>query len=117
MSFYQFFKSGSIVVGQTESNPIGLNEGTAMGIITGSNVTASTLSIKVSADGTNFYPLYKDDNTEFTVTTTSGSARAYSFSIKDMMPWCWLRVCEGVSASYVTQKVVDTTFTIDARIF
>ncbi len=114
---YQRFISGSIVVGQTTTNPIQLNEGILVGFTTGSNITATALTFLVSKDGTDTYlPLYDSTGTEVSFTVTT-AARSYSTDIKTMLPWRWIKLREGTSASAVTQKVVDTLVTFNVENF
>jgi hypothetical protein len=97
----------TIISGASQSNTVSLNEGTLTGfIITGSVVTGTTISFLVSFDGTNFYPLYDNENSEVTITTASFS-RAYSFNPVTGMPWNFIKARLGTSASAVNQQTYD----------
>jgi hypothetical protein len=111
----QFEVSGSIVVGQSQSNAVKLNELTAVGLTTGSNITASTLSFLVSTDGNTFYPLYDSTSTEVTISASS-VARSYTLDPAVFYPWNFLKVREGNSASAVLQATVNTLFTINSKL-
>lgn len=109
------YVSGSIVAGQTTSNPILLNDFFTWGIVTGSNVTASTLSFLGSADGITYVPVYAKESTEITLTSTSGSYKGFVLNPVDFAPYNWLKVREGTAASAVVQQNVNTLFTISLR--
>lgn len=113
MSFKSF--SGSIVAGQTTSNAILLNEFWPWGIITGSNITSSTLGFLGSADNVTYVPVYNKDSTEVTITATSGSYRGYVLDPVSFAPYNYIKVREGTAASAVVQQTVNTLFTITAR--
>lgn len=97
--------SASFVVGESESSPIQLNEGTLAGItITGSSLTATSVTFLGSTDGTNYYPLHDEESEEVTLTTGS-VARGYSVDTNTFFPWNWIKAREGTSASPVNQTI------------
>jgi hypothetical protein len=104
------FLSGSIVVGNTTSNPIQVNNFIFAGLTTGSSLTGTTLSFLVSNDGTNYYPLYDNTSTEVTLTVTT-AARAYALNPNNFYPWNFIKVREGNSASQVAQASANALFT------
>lgn len=106
--------TGSIVVGNTTTNPIKLNELNAVGITTGSNITATTLTFLVSVDGTTYTPLYDSASTEVSLTVTT-AARSYSLSPGVFYPWNFVKIVEGTSASNVAQKTVTTFIDLNAK--
>lgn len=109
------YVSGSIVAGQTTSNAILLNEFMVWGIVTGSNVTASTLSFLGSADNVTYVPVYDNTSTEVTSTSSSGSYKGYALNPISFAPYNFIKVREGTAASAVVQQAVNTLFTISLR--
>jgi hypothetical protein len=112
---WQKITTGSIVVGQTQSNAIQLNEGTLCGITTGSNVTGTVMTFMVSDDGTSFFPLYDPTSTEVSLTITT-AARAYSLSLQNFYPWNFVKARLGNSASSVAQATVNTFIDFNFKI-
>jgi len=108
--------TAGIAVGDTATNAIQLNEATALGITTASYITATTLTFLVSLDGTNFYSLYDDRSTEVSLTVAASAVRAYRLDVASMVPWNWLKIREGTSASPVAQQNRDITFNISNTI-
>ena len=103
----QFIKNSDFVVGSSETSAVQLNEGTLAGItITGSSLTATSVTFLGSTDGTNFYPLYDEESEEVTLTTGS-VARGYSVDTNTFFPWNWIKAREGTSSSPVNQTVDD----------
>lgn len=111
----QFEKSGSIVVGQSQSNAIQLNDLTAVGLTTGSNISGSMLSFLVSVDGATFYPLYNSSGTEVTYSASS-VARAYVLDRDTFLAWNFIKLREGTSGSAILQAGVNTLFNINSRL-
>jgi hypothetical protein len=104
---YQKITTGTIVVGQSQSNAIQLNEGTLVGVTTGSNVTGTTMTFLVSDDGAGFFPLYDWDSAEVSITTGS-FARSYTLNCAKFLPWNFVKARLGNSASAVLQATVNT---------
>jgi hypothetical protein len=113
MSIY-FEASGSIVIGNSQSNCIQFNELTAVGLTTGSNITGTTLSFLVSNNNIDFYPLYDSTGTEVTISASS-VARSYALSPLVFFPWNFMKLREGTSSSAVLQSGVDTSFKINTK--
>lgn len=108
--------SGSIVIGQTESNAIVLGENHApVAIVTGSNITSGSLTFLVSSDGTTFAPLYDSTSTEVSLANTSGSARHSHLDITNFYSVTAVKVQEGTSGSPVAQTLANSTFTLVTR--
>ena len=110
-----FVNSGSVVIGQTTSNAIFLNENvTPVAITTGSDITATTLTFLVSNDGVNYNSLYDDTSTEVSITVTS-AARSYRLNPLNFWPFNSLKVREGTSASAVAQKTSNAPSKLVAK--
>jgi hypothetical protein len=107
--------SGSIVIGQSQSNALVLGENHApVAITTGSNITATTLTFLTSNDNVTFTPLY--DNTGTEVSLTSGSfARTYALDVTTFYNSAYLKLRGGTSASAVNQTAVNTPFVLVTR--
>jgi hypothetical protein len=102
----------TIAVGSTTTNSITLNEYSLAAITTtGSVLTATTLSLLVSHDGTNFYPLY-DRTSEVTI-SASGVARSYAIEPTLTYPFQFVKIREGTSASAVAQATYPVSFVVD----
>lgn len=104
--------SASIVVGATTSNPIILNQMTPVALLTSASViTGTTVTFLVSADGTNYVPLYDETTTEVSL-TFSGSPRAWGLPIKNLFGWTSMKVRLGTSASAKAQATYDAPLTL-----
>jgi len=111
----QNYTAASIVIGNSITNAIQLNQASALGITTGSSLTSTTLTFMVSVDGSNFYSLYDDSSIEVSLTTAS-VVRAYNLPIAKFYPWNWFKIREGTSASPVNQATINSLFTIATTI-
>jgi hypothetical protein len=107
--------SGSIVVGQTTSNAILLNEFVPVSIITGSNITGSLVNILGSIDNIIYAPVYTKSSVEISLTSTSGSYKVFALDPESFNGINYLKLQQGSSASPVAQKTIDTLFTVSAR--
>ena len=104
--------SGSIVVGQSQSNIFSLNEDSAVGlVISASTVTGTAMTFLGSIDGTNFYPVYDNTGTEVNI-SVGATARIVAFNISSFYPYNYLKCRLGTSASAVNQATYDTTLTL-----
>lgn len=108
--------SGSIAIGQSQSDSIQLNEGTPVGlIITGSTVTGTAMTFLGSVDGTNFYPMY--DNTGIEVNITTGpSSRMIALDTASFYDANFIKCRLGTSASPVNQATYSLPFKIVSKI-
>ena len=106
-----FPKSGSIAIGSSTTDPVVMNQMTLCGIITGSTLSASTLSFLVSNDGDTYYPLFGTSGSEITI-SASPMARGYALETGNYFPWQFVKLREGTSASAVLQASnnADVTF-------
>jgi hypothetical protein len=105
----------SFAVGQSQTEAIKLNEKTICGlIVTGSHITATSITFLGSGDGVTYYPLYDDASTEVSITTGS-YARAYSLLPTTFYAWNYAKVREGTSASAVLQAGSDINIEIITR--
>lgn len=98
----------TIAVGETVTDTIFQNEQVLVGIITGSVITADELTFLGSFDNENFYSIYNETD-EVSVTTAS-YARGYTLTPEDFLPWRFIKVREGNSASAVAQATYDAVF-------
>ena len=104
-------KSGSFVVGNTQSNAVGLNGGNLIGLtVSGSvasasaiSVTGSAISFLTSNDGTNYYSLYDSTGTEVVLLISTTTPRNYALNNTVFYPWNFVIAREGISASPVAQ--------------
>lgn len=104
--------SGSIVVGQTTSNALFLdNKAPVALVLSGSVVTGTKLSFLVSNDDATYLPMYDETSTEFSLTVTN-AARVYSLPATKFWGWNSMKVYEGVSASAVAQATYNVLFDI-----
>lgn len=103
MSVYKSIPA-TFVVGQTETEIISLNEGSLSGIvISGSNITGSLVSFLVSSDGTNFFPLFNESNTEVTLVVSS-TPKAYALATQNFIGWLYIKARLGTSGSAKAQS-------------
>ena len=108
-------KDLSIAVGSSETSAITLNELSLVGfVVSASSMTATTLTLQVSTNGTNYYPLYGDDSNEVSFTVTT-AVRAYNVDPTKLYPWNFVKFREGTSASAVNQVTVPATITAVIR--
>lgn len=92
-----------------------LNDLTLVGIITGSNLSASAVSFQVSNDNIRYYSLFSEDG-EVTISGVGGgSAVAISLDPGDFYAWNWVKVRQGTSGSPVTQKTANCEITLIAK--
>ena len=99
--------SASIVVGNTTSNAIVLNEMTPVALMTtGSVITGTSITFVVSTDGTTYVPLYDETTTEVSL-TFAGSPRAWNLPVKSFLGWTFMKVRLGTSASAKAQATYD----------
>jgi hypothetical protein len=104
--------SASFVVGNTTTNSFFLQGGIPVGIIfSGSTISASNVTVLVSMDNSNFYPLY-DETSEINISASS-VARAYSVNWTKVQGWNYMKLRLGNSASAVAQKLVDSLVQIN----
>jgi hypothetical protein len=98
----------SFVVGQSQTNPIIINENSLLGlVVAGSSISGSLISFLVSTDGVTYYPLFDSTNTEVTLTVSS-TTKAYSLNHEAFEPWNYVKARLGTSASAKLQAGVDT---------
>lgn len=77
-----------------------------VGLVTPSAWTAAAISFLVSADGTNYFPLYNSAGTEVTIPSASiatGAGRAFSLNPQDFAGWRYVKVVSGVNGTTVNQ--------------
>lgn len=99
--------SASIVIGNTTSNPIVLNQMTPVGLLTSASViTGTSITFLVSDDGTTYVPLYDDTSTEVAL-TFSGSPRAWNLPVKSFFGWTFMKIRLGTSASAKAQATYN----------
>lgn len=106
MAIYK--KTAIISIGETMSDSIPQNELVLAGLVTGSVVTADELTFLGSFDGENFHSIY-DETSEVSVTTASYT-RAFTLTPEDFLPWRFIKIREGNSASGVAQATYDASF-------
>lgn len=112
---FQKIISGSFVVGQSESNAVQLNEGTLVGLtVSGSTLSASSVTFLASADGVTYLPLYDDTGTEVAL-TVSTAARNYTLDPSVFFPWNFIKARQGTSASAVLQAGQDTLLQFNVK--
>jgi len=100
----------TFAVGQSQSASLMLNQWMLSGMqISGSHLTATSITFLVSDKGDTYYPLYDSTSTEVSITTGS-YARAYSLKPTDFYPWNYVIAREGTSASPVLQTDVAQDF-------
>lgn len=105
----KFRETDSFVVGQSQTNPIIINENTLLGlIVTGSTISGSLVSFLVSTDGITYYPLFDSTNAEVTLTVGS-TAKAYSLNHELFEPWNFVKVRLGTSGSAKLQTGDNTS--------
>lgn len=108
----KYITDATILIGNTQSNSIFLNETVPTGfIVSGSVITGSLVSFLVSTDNTNFYPLYDNTSTEVSLVVTSAS-RAYSLSPEAFMGWGFVKFRLGTSASAKAQATYNAELKI-----
>jgi hypothetical protein len=108
----QIIINAGISVGGSTSGVVQLNAFNPVGLITtGSTTTASLVSFLVSTDGTSYYPLYGSDSAEVSL-VVAGAARAYVLDYSNFIPWNFMKIREGTSASSVLQKTYEARFDI-----
>lgn len=94
----------SIAAGQTTSDAIDLGGGgRLMALILPGNWTAADITFLVSLDGTNFFTLYDNSDTAYTV--QGGSSRAIQLTLQDFVAWQHVKLVS--SASQVQAVQVD----------
>ena len=106
-------KSGSFAVGSTETTPISLNEYALVGITSGSNLTATSLTFQVSSDNVIWYPLFTDLG-EYAITASS-AVRAYALDPTAFMGWNLVKLRQGTSSSAVAQATATGLVTFLLR--
>jgi hypothetical protein len=111
----QNIKQITMVTGQSQSEEIQLNEYMMCGIISGSALTATTLSFLVSVDGDTYYPLYNDSGEVSLTGMGGGVAKAVSLGAVDFFPWNFAKIRGGAAASATNQATSDCPITIISR--
>lgn len=100
----------TVVVDDTESGIIYLNETVPTGfIVSGSVITGSLVSFLVSSDGVNFYPLYDSSSSEVSL-AVSTTPKAYNLNPEVFMGWNFIKTRLGTSGSAKAQKTYDVQF-------
>lgn len=92
----------TIPSGESLSNALdlSLSDDSVFGVVMPPDWTAADISIEVSADGTNFVPLYWND-AEYTL--VAGINIAISFEISALAAWEYVKIRSGTSAVPVNQ--------------
>ena len=104
--------SASIVVGNTTSNAIVLNQMTPVSLMTSASViTGTAITFLVSTDGTTYVPLYDETSTEVSL-TAAASSRAWGLAIKAFFGWPFMKIRLGTSASAKAQATYDAPFSL-----
>ena len=100
-------KTGTFVVGQSQTEAVSLNEKTLSGVIlSGSSISGSSLSFLVSVDGSNFYPLFNNSNQEV-ILTVGGASKAYNLDPDVFKAWLHVKARLGTSGSAVLQAGIN----------
>lgn len=95
--------------GAADSNAIDLNGTTLTGFATPAALTNTTLRFKVSMDGTNYYLLYKDDNTLYSITVPASTAQAYAVDLAKLKGWRFVKI--SMSGNEGAQRLFPITYT------
>lgn len=100
MSFYNpvTFHSATIANTETVSENVNLGGFRAFGIIVPTTAGAN-LTFEVSNDGSTWYDLYKNDNTQMTLAVTDATYIGLGDLISYFAPWQYVRITSDVAAS------------------
>jgi hypothetical protein len=112
----KYKESGTFVVGQSQTDPIMMNERVLTGFVVSDNViSGSLISFLVSVDGTNYFPLLDNNSTEVTL-TVSTTPKAYNLNPELFMAWDFIKARLGTSASAINQTSAnqDVIFILDS---
>jgi hypothetical protein len=114
---YQTLIAGSIVIGQSQTNPIQLNNLTLVGITTASYLSGSSISFLVSADGINYYSLYSTtgEYTFYSGSAASANSQAVSLDPSVFFGWPWVKARLGMSGSPVLQATRDAILNFNVK--
>ena len=104
-----------ILSGASVSPAIPVDAGVLAGFIMPAVWTTAGLTIEVSADGTNFYPLYDAYGSQSGYFSSPLVSTAYAVDVTSMLAWDYFRFRSGTSATPVTQGADRTiTFCVKA---
>lgn len=93
----------NIPINTAISNAAKINRNLLAAVIPIGGWTSAKITFSGSVDGSNFYPIFKQDGTELEITTVTVGV---ALTIEDMIPlscWNWIKVRRGTNASPVTQ--------------
>lgn len=101
MSFFNPFNVFSATIDDTESVSEDVNLGglRAFGVNIPAAPAATNITFEVSDDGTNWLPLFKEDNTELSLAITAESHIGFGALIVYFSPWQYVRVVSDTVAS------------------
>lgn len=69
-----------------------IGELTILALTTPSALTNSAFTFEVSHDGSTWWPLYKDDGTQYSVTVATGAVRGIPVDYTLFIAWRWARL-------------------------
>jgi len=95
-------KVATIAASESLSDSVDLGSGTVFGIIIPASWTTADLTFQGSVDGTNFYNLFTDDGTEYTVVAAASRFIA-SINYPLYYNLAFLKVRSGTAGSPVNQ--------------
>lgn len=101
MSFYNPSTVFSATIADTEttSEDVSLGGLRAWGVNVPSATASANITFEVSADGTTWHPLYKEDNTELSIAITATAAIGFGELIIYFAAWPHVRIIGDVAAS------------------
>src|SRR5262245_50312231 len=82
----------TIANGVAVSANLNLGELTALALITPGALTNTAFTFEVSHDGVTFFPLYKDDGTQYTATVATAEAHGIPLDYTLFLAWRWVRL-------------------------
>lgn len=102
--------TATIAVSASLSGIVDLNGQILTAIVIPAATEGTSMTFQQSADGTNFYDVYKDDGTEYSITVA-----ASRYIVVDQSKFAgvrWLKVRTGTSGSPTTQSGADAAITL-----
>ena len=105
--------TATIASGASVSGTLDLNEEVILGIIMPAAWTSAALTVEVSADGVTFTGLaYDDAGTQCNSIASPVAGAAYAESLAGMLPYRYIRLRSGPTASPVNQLAARSIIVI-----
>ena len=98
--------------GASVSNTLDLTETNLLGFITPAAWTTAALTLEVSPDGVTFYPAYDYTGSQTGYFSAPAVSAGYAVDLSSLMPWRYVRLRSGTSATPVTQAAARTFIAI-----